>query len=80
MWGDFGEVMEVGDKYRKLEVGRNGDRGEDGEVGGKLGGVGMGVWGREEMLLEGEKMKGMGEMIVGEKGEGGGKGLCKIVG
>ena len=80
VWGKFGEVMEVWEKYGGVKVGRNGERGGKGEDGGGLGGVGMGVWGREEMLLEEEKIVGMGEMIVGKEVEGGKKGVEKVLG
>jgi len=77
--GDFGELMNLADKYTKLKVRTNADTPHDAEVARKFGAVGIGLCRTEHMFFEGEKIKAMREMILAEDAEGRKKALAKIL-
>lgn len=77
--GDFGELMNLADKYTKLKVRTNADTPHDAEVARKFGAVGIGLCRTEHMFFEGEKIKAMREMILAEDAEGRKKALTKIL-
>lgn len=77
--GDFAELMELADKYTRLQVRTNADTPHDAEVARKFGAVGIGLCRTEHMFFEGEKIKAMREMILSENAEGRRKALAKIL-
>jgi len=77
--GDFAELMQLADKYTKLQVRTNADTPHDAQVARNFGAVGIGLCRTEHMFFEGEKIKAMREMILAENAEGRRKALSKIL-
>ena len=77
--GDFGELMDMCNKYTKLQVRTNADTPHDAEIARSFGAVGIGLCRTEHMFFEGEKIKAMREMILAEDAEGRKKALAKIL-
>ena len=77
--GDFAELMQLADKYTKLQVRTNADTPHDAQVARNFGAVGIGLCRTEHMFFEGEKIKAMREMILAENAEGRRKALAKIL-
>jgi pyruvate,orthophosphate dikinase len=77
--GDFAELMDLADKYTKLQVRTNADTPHDAGVARNFGAVGIGLCRTEHMFFEGEKIKAMREMILAEDAEGRRKALAKIL-
>ena len=61
--GDFAELMDLADKYTKLQVRTNADTPHDAAVARNFGAVGIGLCRTEHMFFEGEKIKAMREML-----------------
>ena len=76
---DFGELMELTDKYAKLDVRTNADTPADAIVARKFGAIGIGLCRTEHMFFEGEKIKAMREMILSDTAEGRKAALEKIL-
>ena len=62
--GDFKELMDLCDKYTKMEVRTNADTPHDAQVARNFGAKGIGLTRTEHMFFEGDKIKAMREMIV----------------
>ncbi len=77
--GDFAELMDLADKYTKLQVRTNADTPHDAQVARNFGAVGIGLCRTEHMFFEGEKIKAMREMILAENADGRRKALAKIL-
>ena len=77
--GDFAELMDLADKYTRLQVRTNADTPHDAAVARNFGAVGIGLCRTEHMFFEGEKIKAMREMILAENAEGRRKALAKIL-
>nr|MBP9508193.1 pyruvate, phosphate dikinase [Bacteroides sp.] len=77
--GDFSELMQLANKYTRLQVRTNADTPHDAEVARKFGAVGIGLCRTEHMFFDGEKIKAMREMILAENEEGRRKALAKIL-
>ena len=75
--GDFAELMQLADKYTRLQVRTNAPH--DAQVARNFGAVGIGLCRTEHMFFEGEKIKAMREMILAEDAEGRRKALAKIL-
>lgn len=76
---DFAELMELAEKYARLQVRTNADTPHDAIVARKFGASGIGLCRTEHMFFEGEKIKAMREMILAENAEGRKKALEKIL-
>jgi pyruvate, orthophosphate dikinase len=76
--GDFAQIMEWADKYKKLLVKTNADTPEDAEVAIKFGAEGIGLCRTEHMFFDEERIKAVREMIVAKKLEGRKTALAKI--
>ncbi|MCD7938034.1 MAG: pyruvate, phosphate dikinase [Tannerellaceae bacterium] len=76
---DFAELMELTDKYARLQVRTNADTPHDATVARKFGASGIGLCRTEHMFFEGDKIKAMREMILAEDAEGRKKALEKIL-
>ena len=61
--GDFGAIMNLADKYTKVDVRTNADSPKDAAVARKFGAKGIGLCRTEHMFFEGERIKAMREMI-----------------
>ena len=67
--GDFAALMDLCNKYTKLNVRTNADTPHDAEVARAFGASGIGLCRTEHMFFEGEKIKAMREMILAEDAE-----------
>jgi pyruvate,orthophosphate dikinase len=64
--GNFARLMELADKYRKLDVRTNADTPHDAAKAREFGAKGIGLTRTEHMFFEGERIKAMREMILAE--------------
>ncbi|MDD2799293.1 MAG: pyruvate, phosphate dikinase [Bacteroidales bacterium] len=76
---DFAEIMNLSDKYTRMQVRTNADTPHDAIVARKFGATGIGLCRTEHMFFEGEKIKAMREMILSENAEGRRIALAKIL-
>jgi len=77
--GDFGELMNLTDKYAKILVRTNADTPHDSEVARNFGAQGIGLTRTEHMFFEGERIVAMREMILAEDVEGRREALKKLL-
>jgi pyruvate,orthophosphate dikinase len=77
--GDFGEVMAMADKYRKLKVRTNAETQRDATQARKFGAEGIGLCRTEHMFFEGERIVRMREMILADDENGRRKALEKLL-
>lgn len=77
--GDFAELMNLAQKYSKLQVRTNADTPHDADVARRFGAVGIGLCRTEHMFFEKEKIVAMREMILSDNAEGRRKALAKIL-
>ena len=68
--GDFGELMNLCDKFTKMGVRTNADTPKDSQVARNFGAIGIGLCRTEHMFFEGERIKAVREMILAENLEG----------
>ncbi|MEQ1883104.1 MAG: pyruvate, phosphate dikinase, partial [Burkholderiales bacterium] len=64
--GDFGALMELAERYRRLEVRANADTPEEAAIARKFGATGIGLCRTEHMFFEGERILAVREMILAE--------------
>ncbi|MEA1887419.1 MAG: pyruvate, phosphate dikinase [Bacteroidota bacterium] len=79
MGGDFGEIMELAEKYARMDVRTNADTPKDAKTARKFGAKGIGLTRTEHMFFEGDRIKAMREMILSEKEEDRRKALEKLL-
>lgn len=77
--GDFKELMELCDKYTKLQVRTNADTPHDARMGREFGAKGIGLTRTEHMFFEGQKIIAMREMILASDVAGREKALAKLL-
>jgi len=77
--GDFKELMNLCDKYTKLQVRTNADTPHDARVARAFGAKGIGLTRTEHMFFEDKKIIAMREMILAETPEGREKALEKLL-
>jgi pyruvate,orthophosphate dikinase len=77
--GDFGDVMNLADKYTRMYVRTNADTPKDATVARKFGAKGIGLCRTEHMFFEGDRIKSMREMILADDEAGRRKGLDKLL-
>ena len=77
--GDFKELMDLCDKYTKLQVRTNADTPHDAQVARQFGAKGIGLTRTEHMFFEDKKIIAMREMILSETAEGREKALAKLL-
>ncbi|MBO6297126.1 MAG: pyruvate, phosphate dikinase [Prevotella sp.] len=77
--GDFKELMDLCDKYTKLQVRTNADTPHDAKVARDFGAKGIGLTRTEHMFFEDKKIIAMREMILAETAEGREKALAKLL-
>lgn len=66
MGGDFGEIMNLAEKYTRMDVRTNADSPKDAIAARNFGAKGIGLCRTEHMFFEGERIKAMREMILAE--------------
>ena len=77
--GDFKALMDLCDKYTKLQVRTNADTPHDARVAREFGAKGIGLTRTEHMFFEDKKIIAMREMILSETAEGREKALEKLL-
>jgi pyruvate,orthophosphate dikinase len=77
--GDFGAMMELADKYRRMEVRANADRPEEALMARRFGATGIGLCRTEHMFFEGERIRIVREMILADDEAGRRKALAKLL-
>ena len=77
--GDFKELMDLCDKYTKLQVRTNADTPRDAQLAREFGAKGIGLTRTEHMFFEDKKIIAMREMILAENAEGREKALAKLL-
>ena len=77
--GDFKALMDLCDKYTKLQVRTNADTPHDAQVARAFGAKGIGLTRTEHMFFEDQKIVAMREMILADNVEGREKALAKLL-
>ena len=77
--GDFKALMDLCDKYTKLQVRTNADTPHDARVARAFGAKGIGLTRTEHMFFEDKKILAMREMILAKDSEGREKALAKLL-
>ena len=77
--GDFKALMDLCDKYTKLQVRTNADTPRDAEVARSFGAKGIGLTRTEHMFFDDQKIIAMREMILSDTVEGREKALAKLL-
>ncbi len=77
--GDFGELMNLADKYATMHVRTNADTPKDAAVARNFGAKGIGLCRTEHMFFEGDRIKAMREMILASDEAGRRKALIKLL-
>ena len=77
--GDFKALMDLCDKYTKLQVRTNADTPKDAQVARAFGAKGIGLTRTEHMFFEDKKIVAMREMILADTAEGREKALAKLL-
>ena len=77
--GDFGKLMALADRYKRLEVRTNADTPEEAKVARNFGATGIGLCRTEHMFFEGERIVPMREMILADDEAGRRKALAKLL-
>ncbi len=77
--GDFGAMMELADRHKKLGVRANADTPEDAKAARNFGAKGIGLCRTEHMFFEGDRIKAVREMILAEDEAGRRRALAKLL-
>ena len=77
--GDFKALMDLCDKYTKMEIRTNADTPKDAEVARAFGAKGIGLTRTEHMFFEDQKIVAMREMILASDTAGREKALAKLL-
>ncbi|MBE6255012.1 MAG: pyruvate, phosphate dikinase [Prevotella sp.] len=77
--GDFKELMDLCDKYTKLQVRTNADTPHDAQVAREFGAKGIGLTRTEHMFFDDQKIVAMRQMILADSAEGREKALAKLL-
>ena len=77
--GDFKALMDLCDKYTKMEVRTNADTPKDAQIAREFGAKGIGLTRTEHMFFEDQKIVAMREMILADTVEGREKALAKLL-
>ena len=77
--GDFKALMDLCDKYTKLEIRTNADTPHDAQIARAFGARGIGLTRTEHMFFDDKKIIAMREMILSDTVEGREKALAKLL-
>ena len=77
--GDFAAIMNLAEKYTKMDVRTNADSPRDALVARKFGAKGIGLCRTEHMFFEGDRIKAMREMILSNTEKGRREALKKLL-
>ena len=77
--GDFGALMALTERYRRLEVRANADTPDEARVARNFGATGIGLCRTEHMFFEGERIVAVREMILADDEAGRRRALAKLL-
>ena len=77
--GDFAAIMNLAEKYTKVDVRTNADSPRDALVARNFGAKGIGLCRTEHMFFEGDRIKAMREMIISKDEAGRRSALAKLL-
>jgi len=77
--GDFGALMALADRHKRLAVRANADTPEEAAVARRFGATGIGLCRTEHMFFEGGRINAMREMILADNEAGRRKALAKLL-
>ncbi len=77
--GDFGELMKLADKYRRMKIRTNAETERDAKQAIAFGAEGVGLCRTEHMFFEGVRIMAMREMILADDEAGRRKALLKLL-
>jgi pyruvate,orthophosphate dikinase len=77
--GDFGALMTLTDRYKRLEIRTNADTPDEAMVARNFGASGIGLCRTEHMFFEGERIVAVREMILADDEAGRRKALAKLL-
>ena len=77
--GDFKHLMDICEKYTRMDVRTNADTPHDAAVARKFGAKGIGLCRTEHMFFEGDRIKAMREMILSKTERGRRAALNKLL-
>ena len=77
--GDFGALMALTDRYKRLEIRTNADTPDEAMVARNFGASGIGLCRTEHMFFEGERIVAVREMILADDEAGRRKALAKLL-
>ena len=77
--GDFGALMALAERYKRLDVRANADTPEDARVARAFGAIGIGLCRTEHMFFEGDRIKAVREMILADDAAGRRRALAKLL-
>ncbi|MFP4662793.1 MAG: pyruvate, phosphate dikinase [Bacteroidales bacterium] len=77
--GNFGQLMELSEKYTKMHVRTNADTPKDARAAHEFGAKGIGLCRTEHMFFEGDRIKAVREMILANDETGRRKALEKLL-
>ncbi|HRH87536.1 MAG TPA: pyruvate, phosphate dikinase [Rubrivivax sp.] len=77
--GDFGRLMALADKYKRLAVRTNADTPEEAQAARRFGATGIGLCRTEHMFFEGERIHAVREMILADDEAGRRRALAKLL-
>jgi pyruvate,orthophosphate dikinase len=77
--GDFGALMALADRHKRLEVRANADTPQEAAVARAFGATGIGLCRTEHMFFEGERINAVREMILADDEAGRRKALAKLL-
>jgi pyruvate,orthophosphate dikinase len=77
--GDFGALMALTDRYKRLEIRTNADTPDEAKVARNFGATGIGLCRTEHMFFEGDRINAVREMILSDDEPGRRKALAKLL-
>ncbi|MBK6971497.1 MAG: pyruvate, phosphate dikinase [Sterolibacteriaceae bacterium] len=77
--GDFGALMDLADRHKRLAVRANADTPEDAKAARTFGAKGIGLCRTEHMFFQGDRIRAVREMILAEDETGRRKALAKLL-
>jgi len=77
--GDFGKLMALTDKYKRMEVRTNADTPDEARMASSFGATGIGLCRTEHMFFEGERITAVREMILADTEAERRKALTKLL-
>ncbi|MBL8398431.1 MAG: pyruvate, phosphate dikinase [Candidatus Accumulibacter sp.] len=77
--GDFGALMDLADRHKRLGVRANADTPDDAKAARTFGAKGIGLCRTEHMFFEGDRIKAVREMILADDEAGRRRALAKLL-